>query len=193
MPYGHTPYCSVWEMPYSAISTTASTNMAPSSKQPPMLQKTSTQKRNQKLVDDLVAGETMLRTLFLHIIAGKDSDFFLKVRILWEIIYYQQSPEVLPRSFESCGEQQSPKVLPRSFESCGEQQSPEVSPRSFESCGENRIRTCEPVLPVTRFPGVPLQPLEHLSFFCATKVQIKFESQKLFSHFHSSACIFLVH
>ena len=30
-------------------------------------------------------------------------------------------------------------------------------------CGENRIRTCEPVLPVTRFPGVPLQPLEHLS------------------------------
>ena len=29
--------------------------------------------------------------------------------------------------------------------------------------GENRIRTCEPVLPVTRFPGVPLQPLEHLS------------------------------
>ena len=161
MPYGHTPYCSVWEMPYSAISTTASTNMAPSSKQPPMLQKTSTQKRNQKLVDDLVAGETMLRTLFLHIIAGKNSDFFLKVRILWEIIYYQQSPKVLPRS--------------------------------FESCGENRIRTCEPVLPVTRFPGVPLQPLEHLSFFCATKVQIKFESQKLFSHFHSSACIFLVH
>ena len=31
-------------------------------------------------------------------------------------------------------------------------------------CGENRIRTCEPVSPVTRFPGVPLQPLEHLSF-----------------------------
>ena len=34
---------------------------------------------------------------------------------------------------------------------------------SFSTCGENRIRTCEPVLPVTRFPGVPLQPLEHLS------------------------------
>ena len=33
-----------------------------------------------------------------------------------------------------------------------------------EGSGENRIRTCEPVLPVTRFPGVPLQPLEHLSF-----------------------------
>ena len=30
-------------------------------------------------------------------------------------------------------------------------------------CGENRIRTCEPLLTVTRFPGVPLQPLEHLS------------------------------
>ena len=32
------------------------------------------------------------------------------------------------------------------------------------SCGESEIRTREPVLPVTRFPGVPLQPLEHLSF-----------------------------
>ncbi len=30
-------------------------------------------------------------------------------------------------------------------------------------CGEGEIRTREPVLPVTRFPGVPLQPLEHLS------------------------------
>ena len=37
----------------------------------------------------------------------------------------------------------------------------------FLVCGENRIRTCEPVLPVTRFPGVPLQPLEHLSFIFA--------------------------
>ena len=35
--------------------------------------------------------------------------------------------------------------------------------------GENRIRTCEPVLPVTRFPGVPLQPLEHLSLICGCK------------------------
>ena len=70
---------------------------------------------------------------------------------------------------------------------------PRFLPRSFESCGENRIRTCEPVLPVTRFPGVPLQPLEHLSFFCATKVRIKFESQKLFSHFRSFGGIFLVH
>ncbi len=29
--------------------------------------------------------------------------------------------------------------------------------------GENRIRTCETLLTLTRFPGVPLQPLEHLS------------------------------
>ena len=35
-------------------------------------------------------------------------------------------------------------------------------------CGESEIRTREPVLPVTRFPGVPLQPLEHLSFFMGT-------------------------
>ena len=40
--------------------------------------------------------------------------------------------------------------------------------------GETGIRTREPVLPVTRFPGVPLQPLEHLSScrlseFCGCK------------------------
>ena len=29
--------------------------------------------------------------------------------------------------------------------------------------GKDRIRTYEPLLTVTRFPGVPLQPLEHLS------------------------------
>ena len=40
------------------------------------------------------------------------------------------------------------------------------SPANFAGlflCGENRIRTCEQDLPATRFPGVPLQPLEHLS------------------------------
>ncbi len=31
------------------------------------------------------------------------------------------------------------------------------------ACGKNRIRTCETLLGFTRFPGVPLQPLEHLS------------------------------
>ena len=34
---------------------------------------------------------------------------------------------------------------------------------SLYSCGKRGIRTPEPVSPVTRFPGVPLQPLEHLS------------------------------
>ena len=47
--------------------------------------------------------------------------------------------------------------------------------------GENRIRTCEPVLPVTRFPGVPLQPLEHLSLFVSgckgTKINEKRETR----------------
>ena len=31
-------------------------------------------------------------------------------------------------------------------------------------CGETGIRTRETLLTFTRFPGVPLQPLEHLSF-----------------------------
>ena len=30
-------------------------------------------------------------------------------------------------------------------------------------CGETGIRTLEPLWTVTRFPDVPLQPLEHLS------------------------------
>ena len=55
---------------------------------------------------------------------------------------------------------------------------------SEPTSGENRIRTCEPVLPVTRFPGVPLQPLEHLSKFATAKLQIIIELQKLFLHFH---------
>ena len=33
----------------------------------------------------------------------------------------------------------------------------------FIFCGENEIRTRETLLAFTRFPGVPLQPLEHLS------------------------------
>ena len=32
------------------------------------------------------------------------------------------------------------------------------------SCGETGIRTPETLLEFTRFPGVPLQPLEHLSY-----------------------------
>ncbi len=35
-------------------------------------------------------------------------------------------------------------------------------------CGERGIRTPETLLEFTRFPGVPLQPLEHLSFNSAT-------------------------
>ena len=33
----------------------------------------------------------------------------------------------------------------------------------FESCGKEGIRTLEALLRLTRFPGGPLQPLEHLS------------------------------
>ena len=65
--------------------------------------------------------------------------------------------------------------------------------------GENRIRTCEPVLPVTRFPGVPLQPLEHLSFSqCGCKgtkksVKRKGKEEKFHSEVknsaHSTVCL----
>ena len=39
---------------------------------------------------------------------------------------------------------------------------------SEKSCGERGIRTPETLLEFTRFPGVPLQPLEHLSFALET-------------------------
>ena len=37
--------------------------------------------------------------------------------------------------------------------------------------GETGIRTPETLLTFTRFPGVPLQPLEHLSFFNSKKTR----------------------
>ncbi len=39
----------------------------------------------------------------------------------------------------------------------------------FNNCGETGIRTRDRLLTYTRYPGVPLQPLEHLSLadlFC---------------------------
>ncbi len=46
---------------------------------------------------------------------------------------------------------------------------------SVLSCGARGIRTPEPLLATTRFPGVPLQPLEHRSIkwtveLCGCKV-----------------------
>ena len=38
-----------------------------------------------------------------------------------------------------------------------------VSEQVDVTCGERGIRTPEALLTLTRFPGVPLQPLEHLS------------------------------
>ena len=49
-------------------------------------------------------------------------------------------------------------------------------------CGATEIRTRETVLPFTRFPGVPLQPLEHRSFgvlwVADAKVGIFFDVEK---------------
>ena len=36
--------------------------------------------------------------------------------------------------------------------------------------GVTEIRTREPLLATTRFPGVPLQPLEHHSYLCFTRL-----------------------
>lgn len=49
-------------------------------------------------------------------------------------------------------------------------------------CGETGIRTPETLLEFTRFPGVPLQPLEHLSF--AQKRYISKSATKLLQKKH---------
>ena len=40
-------------------------------------------------------------------------------------------------------------------------------------CGESEIRTRDTLLGYTRFPGVPLQPLEHLSFLVNIRMFMK--------------------
>ena len=46
--------------------------------------------------------------------------------------------------------------------------------------GETGIRTPDTLLGYTRFPGVPLQPLEHLSFFRSAKIEQIFKNQQIF-------------
>lgn len=40
------------------------------------------------------------------------------------------------------------------------------------NCGVGEIRTREPLLATTRFPGVPLQPLEHHSLLNLSLIHI---------------------
>ena len=54
-------------------------------------------------------------------------------------------------------------------------------------CGETGIRTPETLLEFTRFPGVPLQPLEHLSFAYFSKAGTKL---LLFYDIRKHLCIF---
>ena len=49
--------------------------------------------------------------------------------------------------------------------------------------GENGIRTRDTLLAYTRFPGVPLQPLEHLSFLISRNlISAIFVPRADFSH-----------
>ena len=45
--------------------------------------------------------------------------------------------------------------------------------RRTPSSGETGIRTPDTLLTYTRFPGVPLQPLEHLSFLSSILVALQ--------------------
>ena len=84
-----------------------------------------------------------------------------------------QNVIILVPNFTFCHSRKSPEAsynvliyfpLPRREQETKKRDFRLVSLKKSSSLrGENRIRTCEPVLPVTRFPGVPLQPLEHLS------------------------------
>ena len=48
---------------------------------------------------------------------------------------------------------------------------------TYSQSGKDGIRTRDTLLTYTRFPGVPLQPLEHLSFsFASAKIRQRCES-----------------
>ena len=57
-------------------------------------------------------------------------------------------------------------------------------------CGVRGIRTPEPVLPITRFPGVPLQPLEHHSKGLPLKIGCKYKNFYLHSAYISFFILF---
>ena len=58
----------------------------------------------------------------------------------------------------------SPTLTKASFRRAGLQKSTAAKLRCHSSvCGETEIRTRDTLLEYTRFPGVPLKPLEHLS------------------------------
>ena len=58
-------------------------------------------------------------------------------------------------------------------------------------CGETGIRTPETLLEFTRFPGVPLQPLEHLSFaLSGAKLNIGYKITTFFAHTQEFVQIF---
>ena len=78
-------------------------------------------------------------------------------------------PHSLPTGIlERGGFLRNPHSLPRA--SCANPFTHVLAQASLDSsvrknlCGERGIRTPETLLEFTRFPGVPLQPLEHLSF-----------------------------
>ena len=55
----------------------------------------------------------------------------------------------------------------QAFDGPGIKKAPQLRCGAILVCGESEIRTREPLLTTTRFPGVPLQPLEHLSSLVA--------------------------
>ena len=64
-------------------------------------------------------------------------------------------------------------------------------------CGEGGIRTRGTLLAHTRFPGVPLQPLEHLSYYFSDAKSIKiFLTKANFStngHIQIGSKFFFIH
>ena len=61
----------------------------------------------------------------------------------------------------------------------------------FILCGETGIRTPETLLEFTRFPGVPLQPLEHLSFaLLGAKLNIGYKITTFFANTQEFVQIF---
>ena len=58
-------------------------------------------------------------------------------------------------------------------------------------CGETGIRTPETLLEFTRFPGVPLQPLEHLSFASIQNRLQNYNKNYIYANFNAFFLYFI--
>ena len=135
----------------------------------------------------------MCYSLLKWIALSGDSDsagdcFVASLQLIWTGI---RTPPGIASSLRSLQAQPAGGILGKFFASSVSASELSSTARSKILCGETGIRTPETLLEFTRFPGVPLQPLEHLSYVptrghlskSATKLLQIIEIRKFFCNY----------